>query len=96
MTVTAYFKRADGAIISRSIEEVDGPIEVSIAAPVGAELIEEAEALAVMAEHRRQRDEQVARDRAERDEKRERAYVELVALGLEGELAAFLTGGGPR
>jgi hypothetical protein len=92
---TAYYRRPDGAIVTRTLEEVDGPIEVSLPAPTGWERIDEATARTVMAEHAAERDRRVAADWAARDATRQRAHEQLVALGLDADLAAFLTGGGP-
>jgi hypothetical protein len=95
--VTAYFRReADGAILTRTIEtEADARVRVLIPAPLGSVEIGEDEAREVIEQHRAERDQMIARDRARREEMRARAYAQLVDLGLDGDLAGFLTGAAP-
>lgn len=92
--LTAYFRRADGAIVSRTLMDAEG-INVSMPPPVGAMLIDEAEALAEIRTHQDERAQRIARDLAERHARRQAAHDKLLALGLDADTAAFLTGAGP-
>ncbi|MBT2226236.1 hypothetical protein [Nonomuraea sp. NEAU-A123] len=93
-----YFQHADGRIKTRELVDLEGPpgFGAEVPPPAGFTRITAEEGERLIAEHAAARRRQLDRARADRDVVRLRAYEQLVSLGLDDDLAAFLAGGGPR